>query len=170
MEEGIMKSYYIQQKVFSWKDRFSVKDGNGEDVFRIEGEFISIGKKLHMYDSSGREVFYIVQRIISFMPTYEIYAGNNHVATVSKRISFFTPEYLVEGPGWIVEGSLGAHNYRIRGGNGNVAVIKKAWVSFGDYYEISVGNDVNAKLAVAVAIVIDAVLASSDSAAMTMSY
>ena len=33
-----MNRYYIRQKVFSWRDKFSVKDENGEDVFHVEGE------------------------------------------------------------------------------------------------------------------------------------
>ena len=43
-----MNRYYIRQKVFSWRDKFSVKDENGEDVFQVEGEIISLGRKLHM--------------------------------------------------------------------------------------------------------------------------
>ena len=166
-----MNRYYIRQKVFSWRDKFSVKDENGEDVFHVEGEIISLGKKLHMYDPQGREVFYIAQKIMSFRPSYEIWSGNNLIAKVTKRITLFTPEYYVEGPGWSVEGSLGAHNYRINGNNGTVAVVRKAWFSWGDSYEISVGKEVNAKLALAVVIVIDAVLASeNDSAAFSTSY
>ena len=151
-----MNIYYIRQKVFSWRDKFSVKDENGEDVFQVEGEIISLGRKLHMYDPQGREVFYIAQKIMSFRPSYEIWSGNNLIEKVTKRITLFTPEYYVEGPGW---------------SNGTVALVRKAWFSWDDSYEISVGKEVNAKLALAVVIVIDAVLASeNDSAAFSTTY
>ena len=36
--------YYIKQKVFSWNDRFTVKDSQGEDVYSIESQIFSWGK------------------------------------------------------------------------------------------------------------------------------
>lgn len=32
---------YIKQKVFSWGDKFTVKDVNGEDRYFVEGEIFS---------------------------------------------------------------------------------------------------------------------------------
>ena len=40
---------YMQQKVFSWKDKFSVLNSFGEDKYYVEGKMISIGKKLRIY-------------------------------------------------------------------------------------------------------------------------
>lgn len=167
-----MNKYYIKQKLFSWKDKFSIKNGEGEDVFFVEGEWISIAKRLHMYDAGGHEVFLIEQKLITFLPEYEILAGGRVIARVTKKISFFTPEYYVEGPGWKVEGALGAHNYKITGSKGTVAVISKAWLSWGDFYEISVEKEINERLALAVVMVIDAVMASdnNNAAAMGMGF
>lgn len=44
---------YIKQKVFSWGDKFTVKDVNGEDRYFVEGEIFSWGKKLHVYDCAA---------------------------------------------------------------------------------------------------------------------
>lgn len=41
---------YIKQRAFSWTDKFSIKDEYGEDRYYVEGEFLSFGKKLHVYD------------------------------------------------------------------------------------------------------------------------
>ena len=46
---------YIKEKVFSWGDKFTVKDAYGEDKYIVEGEVFSWGKKLHVYDRLGRE-------------------------------------------------------------------------------------------------------------------
>ena len=56
---------YIKQKVFSWNDKFTVKTSYGEDKYAVEGELFSLGKKLHVYDMSGREVAFIQQKIFS---------------------------------------------------------------------------------------------------------
>ena len=34
---------YIKQKVFSWADRFTVKDSSGNDRYFVEGELFSWG-------------------------------------------------------------------------------------------------------------------------------
>ena len=46
---------YIKQKIFSWNDKFSIYDENGEERYYVEGEFFSWGKKLHVYDHAQRE-------------------------------------------------------------------------------------------------------------------
>ena len=47
---------YMKQKVFSWRDRFYIKDEYEEDRYYVEGELFSWGKKLHVYDMTGAEV------------------------------------------------------------------------------------------------------------------
>ena len=39
---------YIKQKVFSWGDKFTVKDATGRDRYYVEGEIFTFGKKLHV--------------------------------------------------------------------------------------------------------------------------
>ena len=53
---------YIRQKVFSWNDKFFVMDEYGRDRYRVEGEFFSFGKKLHIYDMADNEVAFIQQK------------------------------------------------------------------------------------------------------------
>ena len=47
---------YMKQKVFSIKDRFYIKDEFEKDRYYVEGEFFTIGKKLHLYDMNGNVV------------------------------------------------------------------------------------------------------------------
>ena len=61
---------YMKQKVFSWNDRFTVKDAWGNDKYFVEGELFSWGKKLHVYDLQNREVAFIKQEVWSFMPRF----------------------------------------------------------------------------------------------------
>ena len=46
---------YIQQKVFSFKDKFNIWDEAGNPKYYAEGEIFSLGKKLHVYDAAGNE-------------------------------------------------------------------------------------------------------------------
>jgi uncharacterized protein YxjI len=50
---------YIKQKVFSFNDKFTVKDETGADRYFVEGEIFTLGKKLHVYDANQTErIFY----------------------------------------------------------------------------------------------------------------
>lgn len=80
---------YIKQKVFSWGDKFTVKDVNGEDRYFVEGEIFSWGKKLHVYDMCGNEVAFIQQKLFSFLPRYFVYVGDAQVAEIVKEFTFF---------------------------------------------------------------------------------
>ena len=46
----ILMKLYIKQKVFSWGDKFTVKDEAGRDRYYVEGEVFTFGRKLHVYD------------------------------------------------------------------------------------------------------------------------
>ena len=79
---------YIKEKVFSWGDKFSVKDENGNDKYYVEGEVFSWGKKLHVYDMKGNEVAFIKQEVWSFLPCYYVFCGDNQVAEIRKELYF----------------------------------------------------------------------------------
>ena len=53
----------MQQKVFSWTDRFRVWDEAGEDRYVVEGEFLVFGKRLHIQDPAGQEVALIERKL-----------------------------------------------------------------------------------------------------------
>ena len=77
---------YIRQKVFTLADKYDITDENENPVFRVEGEFLSFGARLHLYGPDMRELYYVEQELFHFMPRYNIYAGQTSAAAV-KRIS-----------------------------------------------------------------------------------
>ena len=104
---------YIKEKVFSWGDKFTVKDAYGEDKYIVEGEVFTFGKKLHVYDRSGREVAFIKQEVWSFLPRYYVFCGDRQIAEIKKEFTFLFPRYTIEGLGWEIDGSFMANDYQI---------------------------------------------------------
>jgi uncharacterized protein YxjI len=47
---------YLKQRVFAWRDRFFVKDESGNDRYSVQGENLSLGKRLRIYNTGGTEV------------------------------------------------------------------------------------------------------------------
>ncbi len=152
---------YIKQKVFSWGDKFTVKDDYGNDRYIVEGEVFSFGKKLHVYDMQGYEVAYIEQQIFTLLPRYRVYIGNEEVAEIVKEFSFLVPRYSIEGLGWEIEGDFFAHEYEIFCGNNCIASISKEWMTWGDTYALHIGNPGDELTALAVVLAIDAVTENS---------
>ena len=152
---------YIKQKVFSWGDRFTVKDAMGNDRYYVEGEVFSWGKKLHVSDMSGNEVAFIQQKVFSFLPTYHVFVNGDQVAEIIKEFSFFKPCYTISGPGWEATGKIMLHDYEIKQGEFPVATIQKEWMTWGDCYELDIVNPNHEVLTLAVVLTIDCVIAQS---------
>ncbi len=169
-----MKHLYMKQQVFSWIDRFTVKDGTERDCYQVEGDVIVIGgKKLHILDMQGRELAMVQQKLFSFLPKFFVFVNGQQVAQINKKFALFGSKYTVDGPGWEVSGRIASHDYSITDGSGEIAGVHKAWFSWGDSYEIAIADRADEVLALAVVLAIDCVLAAeaeaSSSASVTVS-
>lgn len=160
---------YIKQKVFTWGDKFTVKDINGDDRYFVEGEVFSWGKKLHVYDMNGNEAAFIQQKVLSFLPRYFVYVGDDQVAEIVKEFSFLFPRYSIEGLGWDIEGRFMAHDYEITQNGRPIVTISKEWMTWGDSYELDIADPQDEIVALAVVLTIDAVMASNSGVSVSIS-
>lgn len=157
---------YLKQKVFSWGDKFTVYDENGNDVFYVKGEVFTLGKKLHIYNLSGEEICFIRQKLWSFLPRYSILRNGEVAAQVVKRFTFIRQAYSISGLDWSVDGNFSAHEYSVNNSDGyTLATVSKKWFTWGDSYEISIANGIDEVNLLAVVLVIDACLAAQAAAA-----
>lgn len=162
---------YMKQKIFSWTDKFYINDEYGTDRYYVEGEFLSLGKKLHVYDMNHNEVAFIQQKLLTFLPRFYVFMGGKEVAEIVKEFTFFTPKYSINGPDWDVTGSFMAHDYSIHSGIERIARVHKVWMSWGDSYEIDLGDNDNIVMTgsevmtLAVVLAIDAVLDAENASA-----
>lgn len=160
---------YIKQKVFSWNDRFTVKDEYGQDRYYVEGELFSFGKKLHVYDMTGREVAFIKQELWSWAPRYHVFCGGREVAEIKREFTLLFPKYSIEGLGWEINGSFMAHEYEITKSGYPIVTISKEWMTWGDSYELDISNPQDEIVALAVVLTIDCVMASQASVSTSAS-
>ena len=88
--------YKIREKFWAWGDDFHVTDENDEPVFFVDGQAFSWGDKLSFQDLDGNELAFISQKLLTFMPKYEIYRDGDLFA-----VSFFYKE--IENPIEIIQ-------------------------------------------------------------------
>ena len=148
---------YIREKVFSWGDKFTVKDQYGNDKYMVQGEVFSFGKKLHVYDMTGREVAFIKQELWSFLPKFYVFCNGNKVAEIKKEFTFLFPRYTIAGLGWEINGGIMEHNYDIMKAGTSIVSIRKEWMTWGDTYELDIANPADELVALAVVLTIDCV-------------
>jgi uncharacterized protein YxjI len=157
---------YMKQKVFSWGDKFNIYDAEGGELYSVWGEVFSLGKKLHIEDMYGRELAYIRQKLVTFLPKFFISRDEHQVAEVVKKFTFLRHKYEIRGLEWVAEGNFWSHEFQIRSMDGHiVAEISKKWISWGDSYEISVTQGEDAVNVLAVVLVIDACIQMENDAA-----
>ena len=147
---------YIKEKVFSWGEKFFVKDALGNDKYLVEGPAFSFGKKLHIYDMLGRELAFIQQQLFTLMPRFLV-TGSIGTVQVKKEMSLFTPRYTIEGLGWEIQGNFWEHDYQILQNGQPIVTITKEWMTWGDSYELDIAPGADEIMALAVVLTIDCV-------------
>lgn len=156
---------YIKQKVFSWKDKFYVRDEYGNDKYYVEGEFFSFGKKLHIYDMNGNELALVQQKVLSFLPRFFVFTDGIQRAEIVKEFTFFRNKYRIDGLGWDVDGDFMDHDYEVTCMGRPIVSISKEWFTWGDSYMLDIDNGANEVIALSVVLAIDCVLAAQEAAA-----
>ncbi|MBQ9151386.1 MAG: LURP-one-related family protein [Clostridia bacterium] len=144
-----------EERVFTWNDRFTVRDEGGNDRYYVEGELFSWGKKLHVCTPSGHEVAYIEQKLFTFKPRYQVFAGGALIGEVVREFSFFRPYYTVEGAGWDVEGEFWSHDYTVYRHGEPIVSIAKEWFTWGDCYALDIRDPADEIQALALVLAID---------------
>lgn len=154
---------YMQQKVFSIKDKFSIQNSFGEDKYYVEGKVISLGKKLRIYDTAGTELAFVNQKIVTLLPKFAVEINGEEVAVIKKKFSLFKPKYSIDGIGWEIQGDFFGHDYTITENGTPVVSIHKKWMAWGDTFELDIVDESREVLALAVVLAIDAVMDNSGS-------
>ena len=152
---------YMKEKVFSWNERFTVKDENGWDKYYVEGEFFSLGKKLHLMNVHGEEVAFIQQRLFTLMPRFAVTVAGRELAEIRKEFTFFYQRYVIDGLGWEIDGDVWAHDYVIRKNGRTIVRITKEWFTWGDSYVLDILDPADELVALAVVLTVDCVAEAS---------
>ena len=146
----------FKQRMFSWFDSYDIYDEYGEIKYIVKGQ-LSWGHLLKIYDRNNQEVGYIKERILTFLPKFEIYVKDNYLGCINKEFSFFTPKYNIDFNGWHIEGNWLEWDYNILDYNGQtIANISKQLFKWTDTYVIDVQDSSDALYALMLVIAIDA--------------
>ena len=146
----------FKQRVFSWFDSYDVYDEAGNVMFSVEGK-MGWGHRLHIHDCSGRHVGTVKERVLSFLPQFEIYEGDQQIGTIRKEFTFLFPKFTVDCRDWEVQGQIMEWDYEIVDGRGRcVAVVTKELFNWTDTYVMDLADPADALHVLMVVLAIDA--------------
>lgn len=146
----------FKQRFFSWFDSYDIFDTAGQTVYTVHGE-LSWGHQLRIYDAAGNELGLVKQRVLTFMPKFELYFGSRYAGCIRREWTLFKPSYIIECNGWHVDGSFWEWDYRITAADGRtVATISKELFNWTDTYVIDVRNPADALRVLMLVLAIDA--------------
>lgn len=146
----------FKQRFFSWFDSYDIYNEAGETVYVVKGQ-LSWGHCLKIYDVHGREIGTVKERILTFLPKFEMYLGDRYIGCISKELTFFLPKYNIDCNGWHIDGDLFEWDYKILNSSGSpVANITKEIWNWTDTYVIDVHNPQDALCALMLVLAIDA--------------
>ena len=128
----------FKQRFFSWFDSYDIYDDNGTTVFTVEGK-LAWGHCVHILNAAGEHIGTVQQRVLTFLPKFDLYEFDRCIGTIKKEFTFFVPHFTVEGSDWAVEGQFMEWDYTIvSASRGTVATIGKELFHWTDTYVIDV--------------------------------
>ncbi len=161
--------FFMKQKVFSWGEKFTIKDEQGNDCYYVEGEVLSMGHRLHIYDMQSREVAFIRQKVFSFHPRFFInIVDTNEEFELVQKFTFFKQEYYIENTPYILQGNFSAHSFTLTSGNQVIMSVDKEWFSWGDSYAIDIKDDTDKLMCICSMLAVDCANADAAQTASTI--
>ena len=152
----------FKQRFFSWFDSYDIYDEAGETVYTVQGQ-LAWGHCLKIFDSHGRELGTVKERVLTFLPKFEIYLGGEYLGCISKEFTFFKPKFNIDFNGWQIAGDFFEWDYQILNQNGEaVAAVSKELFHLTDTYVIDVRQPQDALYALMLVLAIDAEKCSRD--------
>ena len=147
---------YFKQRFFSWFDSYDIYLEDGSTFYTVEGQ-LSWGHCLHILDDAGRHIATVKEQVLTLLPRFDFYIGDECVGTLKREFTFLSPAYDLDCCGWRVTGNWLEWDYQILRRDGSTAaVIRKELFHWTDTYTIETEYYEDALCALMVVLAIDA--------------
>ena len=152
---------YIRQKVFKILDHYEIRDEQGDPVYLVDQKLRLIGFAVKVRYANGETAFTLEKDLLTLLRSrYRLHFANGSEIVLRRQLRLFRKnlDILPADLNLSVQGSLLNHDYELLRGNDVIATIHKAWISWGDVYEIEIFDPSVQDLCVGIMIAIDAIL------------
>ncbi|MBR4018242.1 MAG: LURP-one-related family protein [Clostridia bacterium] len=153
----------FKQRFFSWFDSYDIYNEAGETVYTVKGQ-LAWGHLLKIYDAQGCEVGTVKQKVLTWLPKFELYLGDKYLGCISKEFTLFSHKFNIDYNGWHIDGDWLGWDYSVIDSSGQtVAQISKELWNWTDTYVIDVYDPTDGLCTLMLVLAIDAEKCSSSS-------
>lgn len=146
----------FKQRMFSWFDSYDIYNEAGDIIYTVRGD-IAWGHLLRIYDAHGYEIGVVKERVLTWLPKFEMYLDGRYVGSIRKELTFFRPRFFIDCNGWQVDGDWFEWDYHILDDRGQcIAYVNKELFNWTDTYVIDVRNPNHATCILMLVLAIDA--------------
>ena len=149
----------FKQRFFSWFDSYDIFDEDSNTVYVVKGE-LSWGHRLQIYDAMGNPVGRVQERVLTFLPKFELYVGERLAGEIVKEFTLFRPKFQLDCNGWTVEGDFWEWDYTVMDGARTVMRLSKELWNWTDTYSMNIARPEDALYCLMIVLAIDAVKCS----------
>jgi len=150
-------TFQMREKVFAIGDDFWIEDGDGNQVYKVNGKAVRLRDTFILEDAHGNEVSKIQEKKLSIRDKMTIERGATK-ATVRKRLVGIRDHYIIEvegGEDLKAHGNIVDHEYKIERDGEKVAEVSKKWFRVRDTYGIQLAQDQDVPLILAISVCVD---------------
>lgn len=146
----------FKQRFFSWLDSYDIYNEAGDTVYTVRGE-LAWGHCLKIFDAAENEVGTVKEKVLTWLPKFEMFLGDQYIGSICKEFTFFKPKFHIDYRDWQVDGDWLEWEYTILDGPGReIARISKEPWKWTDTYVIDVHDPRDALYALMLVLAIDA--------------
>lgn len=84
----------FKQRFFSWFDSYDIYDEAGNIVYVVKGQ-LSWGHCLKIFDQYNNEVGTVQEKVLTWLPKFEMYLGETYIGCISKELTFLKPRFHI---------------------------------------------------------------------------
>ena len=151
----------FKQRLFSWFDSYDIYDENNNTVFTVKGK-LDWGHRLEIYDRNERYLGRIKEKVLTFLPRFQMFIGEEYIGQITKEFTFFKPVFTLDCNGWEVRGDWLEWDYNVYDGGRQVMTASKQIFNWTDTYIIDVADPQDALLSLMIVLAIDAAKCSKN--------
>lgn len=157
-DKGKQMQFRLNSKLLSLGSNYQIRNDKDELAYVVRGKILSFGHDLTLETAQGVEVARIKQRLMNFMPTFELFLGEKSYATISKKLAWFKKRFLLDIPGpndYEIEGNFWNYEYEFRRQQGVVATVSRKVLSITGVYGVDIAKGEDPISILAAVVVID---------------
>ena len=160
---GSVIAYFMDQKILSINPKFDIYTEQHEPVYHVDGNLTRLGFKVK--NSAGAEVAEIKKKLIAILPEYTLLQNGSEIGKLKKKFKLTSPELVgtLHGQEFKLQGDLMGFNFDVMLGGKCIGRIDTAQTIWADCYRIQILDENYKDLMIAIAVICDNVVDSSNS-------